>query len=295
MGSASSSPKQVQPASESFLPEQVQPTSKSPSPEQTQPTPRSSSPEQKQLMFVPSSSDSKSIDFIDPKLIRDLIGTGKSIGSSLDAPLLKALASETNPDRATSRFITDAIGNNDDICLWLNAKLSLEDHTIPKGLSIHLFTKTIAKKILSHEVHSMIIQVSESSDPSDSYPNILKFLKFLFSKVSLANLKCLMLYGIRFSRGFSQWLRKLNLKVFHMGKFSYDTDLASREFFHYCDTLKRLYVVHPDDDQLVVPPNNLEKLVIYCPESRKGITNGTKARPDGLVIRPKEGHCLGEM
>jgi hypothetical protein len=277
------------------------------SPKQVQPTSRPSSPEQMQLVFVPSSPDSepisvskgpsedvlpKTIDFIDPKLIRNLIGTGKSIGSSLDAPLLKALASEKNPDRATSRFIADAIGNNGNSRLWLNARFSLGSRNIPKGLSIHLFTNMTTQKILSGDVRSMIIQSPESFE---LYPNICEFLAFLFSEVSFTNLRCLMFYGIRFSDKFAQWIRKLNLKVFHLTKFGSHTGIAWKEFFRHFDTLERLYIVHPDDDQLVVPSNNLKKLVICCPESSGSVIDRTKPGSIGLVIDLSECRALGEM
>ena len=90
----------------------------------------------------------------------------------------------------------------------------------------------------------MIIQVSGSPE---SYEEIREFLKFLFSKVSFKNLKCLMFCGIELSNEFSQEIGTLNLDVFHMRNFRYDTDLAEHEFFRYCNSLKTLYVVHPDE------------------------------------------------
>ena len=76
---------------------------------------------------------------------------------------------------------------------------------------------------------------------------IREFLKFLFSKVSFKNLKCLMVCGIELSSEFSQEIGALNLDVFHMRNFRYHTDLAKDEFFRYCNSLKTLYVVHPDE------------------------------------------------
>ena len=89
--------------------------------------------------------------------------------------------------------------------------------------------------------------------------------------MSFKNLKCLMFCGIELSNEFSQEIGTLNLDVFHMRNFRYHTDLASVAFFRYCNSLKTLYVVHPDEDQLVCPPDKLKKLVIYCPKSSKDI------------------------
>ena len=115
-----------------------------------------------------------------------------------------------------------------------------------KDLSIHLFANTTAKKISSDEVRSMIIQLSGSPE---SYEESCKFLKFLFSKVSFKNLKCLMFRGIELSNEFSQEMGALNLDVFHIRNFRYHTDLALFEFSRYCNSLKTLYVVHPDEDE----------------------------------------------
>jgi hypothetical protein len=282
----------------------------------------SSLPNKIQLLFEPSFPDTepapvskdpsissrpseevlpKTVDFIDIKPIKNLMSTSNAIGNCLDTSFLKALASEKYPDRATSRFIADAIGDNNDICLLLNAKFYLVDCNIPKGLFIHLFTNTTAGKVWSHEVRSMIIQLSGPSEPLDSFMSselnndICRFLEFLFSKVSFTNLRCLMLYGIQLSCKFSSWIEDLNLKVFHMAKFSYDGDFAAREFFNHYYTLERLYVVHPDDDVLVVPPDNLKKLVIYCPESSKYVINRRKPMWYGLDISLRECHALEEM
>jgi hypothetical protein len=292
MGNASSSPKQVQPASGSSSPEQTQPTSGRPS--------RRRLP----LIFEPSSPDSepvsvskgpsedvlpKTVDFIDPKLIRDLIGTGNSIGSSLAAPLLKTLASEKNPDRATSRFIADAIGDNGDTCLWLNAKF--KDGTLPMGLSIHVFTKAAAKQISSYEMRAMIIQLSE---PFVDFI-ISEFLMRLFSEGYFKNLRCLMFYGIRLPDEFPQWIEALGLELFHMAKFGFGTSVARGVAHLPCNTLKRLYVVHPDGGMLLLPPDGLEKLVIYCPESSENVINAAETHSDGLSISPSESPAFEEM
>jgi hypothetical protein len=255
-----------------------------------QPAPESSSPEQKQLMFVPSSSDSKPIDFIGIERTWDMMST--STKNYLDVYSLKTLASEKNSNRATSEFIADAIGNDSDTCLWLNAKVSPKGHAIPKGISIHLFANANAKKIFTHEVRSMIIQVSE---PCDSYLVSCEFLEFLFSKVSFTNLKCLMLYGIPLSDKFSQWIEALNVESFYMAKFGFDTGTTQCMALRPCNTLKRLYMVHPDGDMMFYPPDELERLVIYCPESSEGVINVAKTRSDGLNIRPSERHTMKEM
>ena len=204
--------------------------------------------------------------FASVEAMRNLIATCKYIRNQLDTWFLQVLASENNPDRATSGFIVDAIGNEGNTCLWRNAKFFIKDHDIPKDLSIHLFANTTAEKISSDEVRSMIIQLSGSPK---SYEKIRKFLKFLFLKVSFKNLKCLMFCGIELSNEFSQEIGTLNLDVFHMRNFRYHTDLARLNFFRYCNSLKTLYVVHPDEGEIVYPPEKLKKLVIYCPKSSK--------------------------
>ena len=222
--------------------------------------------------------------FASVEAIRNLIATCKYIRNQLDASFLQALASENNPDRATSGFIVDAIGNEGNTCLWRNAKFLLEGHAIPKNFSIHLFVNTTAKKISSDEVRSMIIQVSESPKP---YVDFRKFLKFLFSKVSFKKLKCLMFCGIELSNEFYKEMETLNLDVFHMRNFRYHTDLPKRDFFYYCNPLKTLYMVHPDENQVVYPPEKLEKLVIYCPKSIKNYTR--------LNVNVDKYHALKEM
>ena len=177
--------------------------------------------------------------------MRNLIATCKYIRNQLNTWFLQVLASENNPDRATSGFIVDAIGNKGNTCLWRNAKFFIKDHDVPKDLSIHLFVNTTAEKISSDEVRSMIIQLSGSPE---SYVDIRKFLKSLFLKVSFKNLKCLMFCGIELSTDFSQEIGTLNLDVFHMRNFRYHTNLARLDFFCYCNSLKTLYVVHPDED-----------------------------------------------
>ena len=97
--------------------------------------------------------------FASVETMRNLIATCKYIRNQSNTWFLQLLASENNPDRATSGFIVDAIGNKGNTCLWCNAKFLIKDHAIPKDLSIHLFANTTAKKISSDEVRSMIIQV----------------------------------------------------------------------------------------------------------------------------------------
>ena len=266
-----------------------------------------------QLLFTPlipasepisTSNDSSSLSmfseeillkigkFASVEVMRNLIATCKYLRNQLDSWFLQLLASENNPDRATSGFIVDAIGNKGDTCLWRNAKFFIKDPDIPKDLSIHLFANTTAEKISSDEVRSMIIQVSGSPK---SYVDIRKFLTFLLLKVSFKNLKCLMFCGIELSNEFSQEMRALKLDVFHMRDFSYHTDLPKHDFFHYCYSLKTLYVVHTDKDQLVCPPHELKKLVIYCPKSSKDIIRRCRDIYTGLGINVEKCHALKEM
>ena len=224
--------------------------------------------------------------------MRNLIATCKYIRNQLDTRFLQLLASENNPDRATSGFIVDAIGNKGDTCLWRNAKFLLEGHAIPKDFSIHLFVNTITEKISSDEVRSMIIQVSGSPK---SYADIHKSLKFLFLEVSFKNLKCLMLCGIELANEFSQEIGALNLDVFHMRSFCHYTGLAKDSFFWYCNSLKTLYVVHTDVDELVFPPEKLKKLIIYCPKSSKDIIERRKVFDTALCIEVDNCHALKEM
>ena len=264
----------------------------------------SSSPEQIQIEFKPLilASESTSVpngsfalsmlpgeilrkmgEFSSVEAMRNFIATCKYFRNQLDARFLQVLASENNPDRATSEFIVDAIGKESNICLWRNVKFLVKDHAIPKELSIHLFANTTTEKILSDEVRSMIIQVSGLPE---SYEVIRGFLKFLFSKVSFKNLKCLMLCGIELSNKFLTSIRALNLDVFHIN-FRYRFNPFRDEFFCYWDSLKTLYIVHPDVLEYVQPPDELKKLVIYCPESSKNDTR--------LDVNVDKCHALKEM
>ena len=230
----------------------------------------------------------------------NLIATCKYIRNQLNSWFLQLLASENNPDRATSGFIVDSIGDKGDTCLWRNAKFFIKDHDIPKDLSIHLFANATAEKISSDEVRSMIIQLSGSPK---SYEDIRKFLTFLFLKVSFKKLKCLMLCGIELSSEFTQEIGTLNLDVFCMRNFRYHDDLARLEFSLHCNSLKTLYVVHPDkdededEDEGVYPPDELNKLVIYYPKSSKDIIDRRIdfAEGLGLLIYVDECWALKEM
>ena len=235
--------------------------------------------------------------FADVRTMLNLIATCKYIRNQLNTWFLQVLASENNPDRATSGFIIDAIGNKGDTRLWRNAKFFIKDHDIPKDLSIHLFANTTAEKISSDEVRSMVIQLSGlpcSSDPSVPHHDIRKFLKFLFSKVSFKNLRCLMFCGIKLSNEFSREMGALNLDVFYMRNFRYDTILARFEFFRYWNSLKTLYVVHPYEHESVFPPEKLKKLVLYCPKSSKDMIDRCGVTGAGLYIDVEACH-LKEM
>ena len=236
--------------------------------------------------------------FADIGTVPNFIATCKYIRNQLNTWFLQALASENNPDRATSGFIVDAIGNESNTSLWRNANFFIKDHNVPKDLSIHLFVNTTTEKISSDEVRSMIIQLfrlSNSSNPSDQHHDIREFLAFLFLKVSFKNLKCLMLCGVELSNEFSQEIGALNLDVFHMRNFRYHTDLARREFFCHCNSLKTLYVVHPDEDRGLNPPSELKKLVLYCPKSSKDIIEERGVIRVGLWIDVEKCHALKEM
>ena len=230
--------------------------------------------------------------FASVEAMRNLIATCKYIRNWLNTWFLQLLASKNNPDRATSGFIIDAIGDEGNTCLWRNATFFIKDHDIPKDLSIYLFANTTAEKISSDEVRSMIIQVSGSPE---SYVDIRKFLKFLFSKVSFKNLKCLMLCGIELSDGFSEEIRALKLDVFHIRNFHYHTNLTWLEFFRHWNSLKTLYVAHSDEHEDVCPPEKLKKLVIYCPKSSKAMIDKRKVLSVALSIHMKESHALKEM
>ena len=266
MSDASSPPKQIPVVSESSSPEKIQIeftplvlTSES----------ISVSNDSFALFMLPQEILPKICGFAGVEAMRNLIATCKYIRNQVDTWLLQALASENNPDRATSGFIVDAIGNEGNIRLWRNAKFSIKDHDIPEDFSIHLFANTTAEKISSDEVRSMIIQVSGS--PA-SYVDIRKFLKFIFLKVSFKNLKCLMFCGIELSKEFSQEIGTLNLDVFHIRNFRHLSYWANDDFFHHCNSLKTLYVMRPDVEENVLPPKELKKLVIYCPKSSKNYT-----------------------
>ena len=279
----------------------------------------SSPPKKRQLLFTPLILASKPIFipngsfvlsmfpeeillkiwcFAGVEAMRNLIVTCRCFRNQLDTRFLQVLASKNNPDRATSGFIVDAIGKESNICLWRNVKFLIKDHTVPKDhtvlkdLSIHLFTNATAEKISSDEVRSMIIQVSGSPK---SYKDIRKFLKFLFLEVSFKELKCLMVCGIELSLEFYQEIRALNLDVFHMRNFCYHTRGTKREFFRDWNSLKTLYVVHPDEDEDIIPSEKLKKLVIYCPKSSKDTIDGRKVIRTGLSIYVGEYEALKEM
>ena len=233
--------------------------------------------------------------------MRNLRLTCKSCRNQLNTWFLQVLASENNADLAdlaTSGFIVDSIGNEGDTCFQRNANYFIEDHDTPKDLSIHLFANTTAKEIWSDEVRSMIVQLSglsNSSNPSDPHHDIRKFLKFLFSRVSFKNLKCLMFCGIELSKEFSQEIGALNLDVFNMGNFRYDVDWAKPDFFRYCNSLKTLYVAHSDENESVYPPERLKKLVIYCPKSSKDVIDKCRVSNPVLYINVEKCHALKEM
>ena len=244
------------------------------------------------LFMLPEEILLKIWGFAGVKAMRNLIATCKYIRNQLNTWFLQLLASRNNPDRATSGFIVDSIGDKSNTCLWCNATFSIKDHAIPKDFSIHLFANTTAEKISSDEVRSMIIQVSGSPG---SYEVIHKSLKFLFSKVSFKNLKCLMFCGIEPSMEFSQEIGTLNLDVFCMRNFRYHNDLTRQDFFNYCSSLKTLYIVHPDVYEEVYPPEKLEKLVIYCPKSSKDVIERRRVFHAGLGINVNTYHALKEM
>ena len=236
--------------------------------------------------------------FSNVEAMRNLIATCKYIRNQLNTRFLQALASENNPDRAISGFIVDAIGNEGETCLWRNAKFFAKYLDIPKDLSIHLFVNTTAEKISSDEVRSMIVQLSglfNSPTPSDPHHDVRKFLKFLFLKVSFKNLKCLMVCGNELSYEFSHEIGTLNLDVFHMRNFRHQFGWACLEFFRYCYSLKTLYLVHPDEDERVFPPEKLKKLIIYCPKSSKDIIERRRVFDTGLCIDVEKCHALKEM
>ena len=231
-------------------------------------------------------------EFASVEAMRNLIATCKYIRNQLDTWFLQVLASENNPDRATSGFIVDAIGNKGDTRLRRNAKFFIKDHDVPKDLSIHMFTNATAEKISSNAVRSMIIQLSESLE---SHEDIHIFLKFLFFKVSFKSLKCLMLSGIELPIDFSQLIGDLKLDVFHMRNSHCHTDWARPDFFRYCNSMKTLYVVYPYHDERICLPNELKRLVIYCSKSSKDEINGIGVIYTGLLIDVGQCHALKEM
>ena len=87
----------------------------------------------------------------------------------------------------------------------------------------------------------------------------------------------------------------MNLDVFHMRNFRYHTDLAKHDFFRYCNSLKTLYVVHPDEDECRLSTRELKKLVIYCPKSSKDIIDRRGVFDTGLCINVEKCHALKEM
>ena len=230
--------------------------------------------------------------FAGVEAMRNLIATCKYFRNQLNTWFFQLLASENNPDRATSGFIVDAIGNEGNTCLWRNATFFIKDHNVPRELSIHLFVNTTIEKISSDEVHSMIIQLSGSPK---SYEKTREFLTFLFLKVSFKNLKCLMLCGIEISNNFSEEIGTLNLDIFHMRNFHYHIDLNWLRFFDHCNSLKTLHVVHTDVNQNIYPPKELKKLVLYCPKSSKDIIEKPKNIYEGLCINVDYCHALKEM
>ena len=275
----------------------------------------SSSPKKMQLLFTslilasePTSvsNDSFALSMLPRKIllqiceltsvetILTLMSTCKYIRNQLDTWFLQVLASENNPDRATSGFIADSIGDKGNTCLWRNAKFFIGGHDIPKGLSIHLFTNTTAGKISSDEVRSMIIQFSGSQE--SYYVDVPKFLRFLFLEVSFNSLKCLMLHGIGLSNELSQLIGKLNLDVFYVGKLCFNADPFRCEIFsRFFNPLKTLYIVHPDEDQRIFPPEKLERIVIYFPKSSKDMVGRREAIYTGLSIDMEKCHALKEM
>ena len=157
---------------------------------------------------------------------------------------------------------------------------------------VYLFTNTIAEKISSNEVRSIIIQLSGSPE---SYEKSREFLKFFFSKVSFKKLKCLMLCGVELSNDFSQEIGTLNLDVFHMRNFRYRASLAKHDFFYYCYSLNTLYVVHANEDQPVYPPGKLKKFAMYCPKSSKNMIDGCKLFYTESYVNVDTCHDLKEM
>ena len=78
-------------------------------------------------------------------------------------------------------------------------------------------------------------------------------------------------------------------------RYHIDLDSARRDFFRHCNSLKTLYVVHPDEDGDVYPPEKLKKLVIYCPKSSKDIIEGRRVIRTDYVSTCMKCHALKEM
>jgi hypothetical protein len=269
--------------------------------------------EQKQLEFKPSLLDLEFIsvsdgpltlvglsreilriiaDFLDIKMFRNLMITCKTFRNYFDTLFLKALISKENQNRAISKFIADAIGDNNDTCLWRDATFSLVGRKTPKCLSIHLFTDTTTEKIQSDKVHTMIIQISEPFGP---YEDIGGFLKLLFSEGSFTSLKCLMFYGSQFLTQLTEsMVGNLKLKAFHMAKFCFSIPFLPC-YSDRSDTLEALYVVYSGDDRAVAPRKKLKKLVIYCTESNEDAISSTKTRSNELRINTQSCCALEEM
>ena len=93
----------------------------------------------------------------------------------------------------------------------------------------------------------------------------------------------------------SEEIRALNLDVFHMRNFRYETKLTTFVFFHGWDSLKTLYMVHPDEYESVFPPKELKKLVIYCSKSSKDVIDKHRGSYLGLRIGVAKCHALKEM
>ena len=68
-----------------------------------------------------------------------------------------------------------------------------------------------------------------------------------------------MVCGIELSMEFSQEIGALNLDVFHMRNFHYDTEWARSGFFCYCNSLKTLYVVHPNEESVRLSTREIEE------------------------------------
>ena len=88
---------------------------------------------------------------------------------------------------------------------------------------------------------------------------------------------------VRTFEGLLQEIGALNLDVFYLRNFRYVISLSKCNFFHYCNSLKTLYVVHPKGEEDVFPPYELKKLVIYCPKSSKNDVRFKWIRPRGYM------------